>query len=130
MQIRLKYLRPIAPQAQLVIRTGYPVLIDKVVIKRKEDEYGASYEQEELERVVAPYIMLDKVKTIELPLCPENMEAIEKLTTSMFGFADSLSADLFQKEFEKAKGLPAIEPVQEPKKVIKVQKEVIKDTEL
>ena len=100
MLIKLKYKKPLAPGAQVNLNFGYPIMVEALEKKTVEDEYGATYVQEELIQREQTNIFLDKTKEVELPLCHENVEAIAKLTEHIFVFADSHSQRLYEESIE------------------------------
>lgn len=103
MLIKLRYKKPLAPGAQVNLNFGYPIMVEKLERKTMEDEYGATYVQEETVQREMTNIFLDKTKEVELPLCFENVEAIGKLTaekSQLFVFADTHSQRLYEESID------------------------------
>ena len=118
MNIRLKYARPLAPGAQVNINLGYEVHMNTEVRTSFENEWNEVQYSTEIELKPKSSIFLDKVNTVDVPLCAENIEAIERLTIGvdgkgMFRFADSLSEESFlqgKSTFSKAKPKKKVAP--------------------
>jgi hypothetical protein len=103
MLIKLKYKKPLSPGAQVNLNFGYPIMVEKLERKTMEDEYGATYVQEDVVQREMTSIFLDKTKEVELPLCFENVKAIAKLTaekSNLFVFADSHSQKLYEESID------------------------------
>ena len=125
MNIRLKYARPLAPGAQVNLNLGYEIHMN--VEERTSFENQWNEVQYSTETVLKPVtsIFLDKVDIVEIPMCRENVEAIDKLTIGVdgrgvFRFADALSEESFEQAkstFAKTKALK--------KKVIAAPKEEV-----
>tara|TARA_R110002126_G_scaffold5579_2_gene29476 strand:- start:4698 stop:5075 length:378 start_codon:yes stop_codon:yes gene_type:complete len=100
MLIKLKYKKPLTPGAQINLNFGYPIMVEALEKKTVEDEYGATYIQEDTVQREKHSIFLDKTKEVELPLCFENVEAIGRLTAEIFVFADSHSQRLYEESID------------------------------
>ncbi len=101
MNIRLKYAKPLAPGAQVNLNFGYEIHMNVEQRVSYEDEWKEV--QYTTETVLKPVtsIFLDKISTVEIPMCRENVEAITKLTfgadgKGIFRFADGLSEESFE----------------------------------
>jgi len=134
MNIRLKYAKPIAPGAQVNLNFGYEIHINAEQRVSYEDEWHEiQYTTETALRPVTA-IFLDKISTVEIPMCRENVEAIDKLTfgvdgRGIFRFADGLSEESFEQAkatFAKTKA-PKKKVLAAPKKEVA---EALEATEL
>ncbi len=126
MKIRLKYAKPLAPGAQVNLNLGYQIQMNVEVRKAFENEWNEVQYSYETELKPVTSIFLDKTSTIDIPMCRENVEAIEKLTLGIdgkgvFRFADDLSEESFMQAkatFAKTKPAKKKQQIAAPKKEV------------